>query len=84
MSFSYRDTKKRSGNFRDVTGLKREEFEEIVGKVRPEWGKVEREKKRVSRKKIPATNFGRQNVLSNFVLSHLDDTQLFGISVQYA
>ncbi|QOD38184.1 transposase family protein [Candidatus Wolbachia massiliensis] len=36
-------------NFRDITGLKIEEFEKIVKKVRPEWEKLEKQKKRHGR-----------------------------------
>jgi hypothetical protein len=31
--------KKRPGNFRDITGLRREEINKIVEQVRPEWEK---------------------------------------------
>jgi hypothetical protein len=36
--------KKHPGDFRDIKELKREEFEKIVEKVRPEWGKAEKQK----------------------------------------
>ena len=45
MSFSYHNLKKHTRNFRDITGLKVEEFEKIVEKIRPEWEKLEKKKK---------------------------------------
>lgn len=45
MSLNYRNLKEHSRNFRDVTGLKIEEFEKVVEKVRPEWEKVQEQKK---------------------------------------
>jgi hypothetical protein len=47
MSFSLYVTK-RPGNLCDITGVKREEFEKIVEKVRPEWEKVEKLKRGVT------------------------------------
>jgi hypothetical protein len=40
MSLSYNNLRKHPRNFRDITGLKTEEFEKIVEKVRPEWEKM--------------------------------------------
>ncbi|MFT0820030.1 transposase family protein [Wolbachia endosymbiont of Nasonia vitripennis] len=45
MSLNYHNLKEHPRNFRDVTGLKIEEFEKVVGKVRPEWEKVQEQKK---------------------------------------
>ncbi|OAM06395.1 MAG: hypothetical protein TV41_06965 [Wolbachia endosymbiont of Dactylopius coccus] len=45
MSFSYYNIKKHPRNFRNITGLTVEEFEKVVEKVRPEWEKVEKQKK---------------------------------------
>lgn len=45
MSLSYNNLRKHPRNFRDITGLKVEEFEKIVEKVRPEWEKMEAKKK---------------------------------------
>jgi hypothetical protein len=46
---------KHPGNFRDVTGLRREKFEKPVEKVRPEWEKVEKQKTCHGRKsELPA------------------------------
>lgn len=45
MSLNYHNLKEHPRNFRDVTGLKIEEFEKIVEKVRPEWEKVQEQKK---------------------------------------
>ena len=39
MSLNYHNLKEHPRNFRDVTGLKIEEFEKVVEKVRPEWKK---------------------------------------------
>lgn len=50
MGLSYNNLKKHPRNFRDITGLKVEEFEKIVKKVRPEWEKVEKQKKCHGRK----------------------------------
>lgn len=45
MSLNYHNLKEHPRNFRDVTGLKIEEFEKVVEKVRPEWEKVQEQKK---------------------------------------
>ncbi|MFP3020917.1 MAG: hypothetical protein ACEY3F_06355 [Wolbachia sp.] len=45
MSLNYHNLKEQPRNFRDVTGLKIEEFEKVVEKVRPEWEKVQEQKK---------------------------------------
>lgn len=44
MGLNYHNLKKHRRNFRDITGLKVEEFEKIVEKVRPEWEKIEKQK----------------------------------------
>jgi len=49
MGLNYDNLKKHPRNFRDVTGLKVEEFEKIVEKVSPEWKKMEKQKKRHGR-----------------------------------
>ncbi|QOD37833.1 transposase family protein [Candidatus Wolbachia massiliensis] len=49
MSLNYHKVNKHPRNFRDITGLKIEEFEKIVKKVRPEWEKLEKQKKRHGR-----------------------------------
>lgn len=49
MSLNYHRVSKHPRNFRDITGLKIEEFEKIVEKVRPEWKKLEKQKKRHGR-----------------------------------
>ncbi|QOD38342.1 hypothetical protein [Candidatus Wolbachia massiliensis] len=43
MSLNYHKVNKHPRNFRDITGLKIEEFEKIVKKVRPEWEKLEKQ-----------------------------------------
>ena len=45
MSLNYHNLKEHPRNFRDVTGLKIEEFEKVVEKVSPEWKKVQEQKK---------------------------------------
>lgn len=45
MSLNHHNLKEHPRNFRDVTGLKIEEFEKVVEKVRPEWEKVQEQKK---------------------------------------
>lgn len=45
MSLNYHNLKEHPRNFRDVTGLTIEEFEKVVEKVRPEWEKVQEQKK---------------------------------------
>ncbi|WP_264731820.1 transposase family protein [Wolbachia endosymbiont (group A) of Sphaerophoria taeniata] len=45
MSFSYYNMKKHPRNFRNIIGLTIEEFEKVVEKMRPEWKKVEKQKK---------------------------------------
>ncbi len=42
MGLNYHNLKKHPRNFRDITGLKVEEFEKIVEKVRPEWEKMKK------------------------------------------
>ncbi|QOD37930.1 transposase family protein [Candidatus Wolbachia massiliensis] len=49
MSLNYHKVNKHPRNFRDITVLKIEEFEKIVKKVRPEWEKLEKQKKRHGR-----------------------------------
>ncbi len=58
MGLNYHNLKKHRRNFRDITGLKVEEFEKIVEKVHPEWEKVEKQKK-MPWKKVAATDPGR-------------------------
>ncbi|WP_353274730.1 transposase family protein [Wolbachia endosymbiont (group B) of Hofmannophila pseudospretella] len=50
MGLNYHNLKKHRRNFRYITGLKVEEFEKIVEKVRPEWEKIEKQKKYHGRK----------------------------------
>ncbi len=45
MSLNYHNLKEHLRNFRDITGLTIEEFEKVVEKVRPEWEKVQKQKK---------------------------------------
>ncbi|WP_423348834.1 hypothetical protein [Wolbachia sp. wLmal] len=44
MGLNYHNLKKHRRNFRDITGLKVEEFEKIVEKVRPEGEKIKKQK----------------------------------------
>ena len=46
MSLNYQKLQKHPRNFRDITGLKVEEFEKVVEKVRPEWKKRRRKRNR--------------------------------------
>ncbi|QOD38823.1 transposase family protein [Candidatus Wolbachia massiliensis] len=58
MSLNYHKVNKHPRNFRDITGLKIEEFEKIVKKVRPEWEKLEKQKKRHGRTaKLPTLEY---------------------------
>ncbi len=50
MSLNYNNLKKHPRNFCDITGITAEEFEKVVEIVRPEWEKVEKQKKRDGRK----------------------------------
>ncbi|UIP91517.1 hypothetical protein IYZ83_005170 [Wolbachia pipientis] len=52
MGLNYHNLKKYRRNFLDITGLKVEEFEKIVEKVRPEWEKIEKQKKCHGRKSL--------------------------------
>ncbi|BET32573.1 IS5 family transposase [Wolbachia pipientis] len=45
MSFSYYNMRKHPRNFRNITGLTKEEFEKVVEKVRSGWEKLEKQKK---------------------------------------
>jgi hypothetical protein len=54
--------KKHPGNFHDITGLKREEFEKIVEKVRPELENIEKQKKCHGRK---------SQLTSNLIMHHI-------------
>lgn len=49
MNLNYHNLKKHPGNFRDITGLRIEEFEKVIEKMRPEWEKMEKQKKRHGR-----------------------------------
>jgi hypothetical protein len=56
-------------NVSDITGLKVEEFQKVVEKVRPEW-KKNRVKKEMPWKEVKFVYDGRQDTMCDFVLSN--------------